>query len=206
MMNMRERFIKRYYGILEIIVSPLAEKGVTPNFVSLFSLGLSLISALFYGIGYFFAGGLFLLLSGFTDTLDGTIARITGRSNRFGALLDSTVDRYAEFFVFTGLMIHFRGEWMFYVVIVALMGSIMVSYVKARAESLGSTKVIGLMQRPERLIVLALGSLLNTPLGIYFPHYPNCIIITTLVILAVLTNITAIHRLMAEKRDLSQVK
>lgn len=205
-MHMRERFLRGYYRTLERIIRPLALRRVTPNSVSLLSLFLSFVSALFYSMGYFFAGGLMLLLSGFTDTLDGTIARITGLSSRFGALLDSTLDRYAEFFVFTGLLIHFRNEWTFYAVIVALMGSIMVSYVKARAESLGSAKVIGLMQRPERLVLLALGSLLNTPLGTYLPEYPDCIIMMTLGILAITTNITAIHRLMAEKKDLSQVE
>jgi len=203
-MHRREQFIRGYYGILENMIRPLAIRGVTPNIVSLISLVLSLISALLYGTGYFFTGGLLLLLSGFTDTLDGTIARITGLSSRFGALLDSTLDRYAEFFVFAGLLIHFRNDWTCYAVIMALMGSIMVSYVKARAESLGSTRVIGLMQRPERLVMLALGSLLNTPLGMYLPAHPDCIMKTTLVILAVLTNITAIHRLMAERRDLSR--
>lgn len=204
-MNIRERFIKGYYRLLGKAVRPLSDKGVTPNIVSLFSLCLSLTSSLFYSMGYFFAGGLILLLSGFTDTLDGTIARINGKSTRFGALLDSTLDRYAEFFVFTGLLIHFRAGWMFYVVITALIGSIMVSYVKARAESLGSTKAIGLMQRPERFIVLALGSLLNTPVGIYFPDSPDCIIKAALILLAILTNITAVHRLMGEKKDLSKV-
>lgn len=205
-MKARERFIKGYYTVIEKCLRPLAGKGVAPNFVSLFSLGLSLISAIFYAMGYFFIGGLTLLLSGFTDTLDGSIARITGRSNRFGALLDSTLDRYAEFFVFFGLLIHFREGWPLYIVIIALMGSIMVSYVKARAESLGSRRVIGLMQRPERLIMLALGSILNAPLGRYFPECPDCIIIITLILLAILTNITAIHRLLAEKKDLSRME
>ncbi len=205
-MKARERFIKGYYTVIEKCLRPLAGKGVTPNFVSMFSLGLSLISAIFYATGCFFTGGLALLLSGFTDTIDGSIARITGRSNKFGALLDSTLDRYAEFFVFFGLLIHFRAGWPLYIVIIALMGSIMVSYVKARAESLGSRRVIGLMQRPERLIMLALGSILNAPLGRYFPECPDCIIIITLILLAILTNITAIHRLLAEKKDLSRME
>lgn len=205
-MELRKRFIKKYYAILEKGLRPLAKKNVAPNFVSLLSLCLSLISAIFYAMGYFFIGGLILLLSGFTDTLDGSIARITGRSNRFGALLDSTLDRYAEFFIFFGLLINFIEGWVLYVVIISLMGSVMVSYVKARAEALGSKRVTGLMQRPERLIMLALGSLLNDPLGRYFPECHDCIIITTLILLAILTNITAIHRLLAEKKDLSQVR
>ena len=206
-MELRKRFIRNYYIIIEKCLRPLAKKNIAPNFVSLLSLFLSLISAVFYATGTFFMGGLTLLLSGFADTLDGSIARITGRANRFGALLDSTLDRYAEFFIFFGLVIHFMEDWVLYVVIVSLMGSIMVSYVKARAEALGSTRIIGLMQRPERLIVLALGSMLNAPLGKYFPECrDDCTIITTLILLAILTNVTAIHRLMAEKKDLSQMK
>jgi CDP-diacylglycerol--glycerol-3-phosphate 3-phosphatidyltransferase len=205
-MELRKKLIKNYYVIIEKCLHPLAKKNIAPNCVSLLSLFLSLISSAFYAAGVFFMGGLTLLLSGLADTLDGSIARMTGRASRFGALLDSTLDRYAEFFIFFGLLIHFMEGWVSYVVIASLMGSIMVSYIKARAEALGSTKAIGLMQRPERLIVLALGSMLNAPLGKYFPECRDCTMITALILLAILTNITAIHRLMAEKTDLSRIK
>ncbi len=198
----RSRLITKYYDLLQRCVRPLADKGVSPNTISIISLGLSFFSGCFYAFGLFFAGGIFLLLSGFTDTLDGAIARLTGQSTKFGALLDSTLDRYAEFFIYFGLMVYYHDRFIFYVVMLALMGSIMVSYVKARAESLGRTRVVGLMQRPERFFLLASGSLLNGPIGRYFPEYPECIFIGTLILLVFLTNITVLHRLLAGKKDL----
>lgn len=209
MMNFTEArhwMIKRYYSLLERWMKPLVNRGVSPNAITIFSLCLSLVSALFYAFGAIFMGGILLLLSGIADTIDGSIARMTGQSSRFGALLDSTLDRYAEFFVFFGLLFYYQNSWMFYVVMPALLGSVMVSYVKARAESLGSIRVVGLMQRPERLILLSAGSLLNAPIGRYFPECPDCIFMGTLIVLAVLTNITVIHRLIEGKKDLSQTE
>lgn len=198
----RSRLITKYYDLLKICVRPLANKGISPNTISIISLGLSFLSGCLYAFGLIFTGGILLLLSGFTDTLDGAIARLTGQSTRFGALLDSTLDRYAEFFIYFGLMVYYHDRLIFYVVMFALMGSIMTSYVKARAESLGRTRVVGLMQRPERFFLLAFGSLLNGPIGRYFPEYPECIFIGTLILLAFLTNITVLHRLLAGKKDL----
>jgi phosphatidylglycerophosphate synthase len=200
--EIRNRLIAQYYTILEKCVKPLTQRGVSPNVISIASLGLAFIAAVFYTSGMIFMGGVTLLLSGFTDTLDGSIARITGQTTKYGALLDSTLDRYAEFFIFFGLIIYFHNGWMVAVVLLALMGSIMVSYIKARAESLGQTKNVGIMQRPERLVLLSFGSLLNTPAGRYYPECPDCVLIVTLVFLAVLTNITALQRLFAGKKYL----
>ena len=145
-----------------------------------------------------------LLVSGFVDTMDGTIARMTGQVSKFGALLDSSLDRLAEFFIFFGLLIYYRGGWMFYVVMLALMGSIMVSYVKARAEGLGKIRVVGLMQRPERVMLLAGGSLLNGIMERIYPECPGCALAGVLLVLALLTNITVIQRLRAGKKDFAQ--
>ena len=197
----RSRLIAVYYTFIERTVDQMVARGFTPNAVTVASLGASILSALCYAFGLIFLGGILLLLSGILDTMDGAIARRSGQSSRFGALLDSTLDRMAEFFVFFGLLVYYRESWVFSATLLALMGSIMVSYVKARAESLGTIRIVGLMQRPERLLVLAAGSFLNTPMGIVFPEYPDCILSGTIVLLAVLTNITMIHRLMAGKND-----
>lgn len=202
--EIRKRLIAHYYNILEKCVKPLAQRKVSPNVISSISLCLSFISGLFYAFGMIFMGGMTLLLSGFTDTLDGSIARVTGQSTKYGALLDSTLDRYAEFFIFFGLIFYFRNGWIVAVILLALMGSIMVSYIKARAESLGQTRNVGIMQRPERLVLLSFGSILNTPVGRYNPECHDCTLVGTLVLLAVLTNITALQRLVAGKKDLKQ--
>lgn len=137
------------------------------------------------------------------DLLDGTVARLTGKASRSGAFFDCTMDRYAEFFVFFGFLVYFRSGWIFYIVMLALMGSLMVSYVKARGESLSQREVWGLMQRPERLILLMTGTILNTPFSKFlFSDGDSCTVKRMLVILAVLTNLTAIQRLIAEGKEL----
>ncbi|HPL63015.1 MAG TPA: CDP-alcohol phosphatidyltransferase family protein [Syntrophales bacterium] len=198
----RARLVRSYYRIIESGISPLLFLGITPNAVSAFSLLLSAFSAILYSEGRFFFGGVFLALTGFLDTLDGTIARLTGKTTRFGALLDSTLDRYAEFFIFFGLLIYFRNTPVFFFALFALMGSMMVSYVKARGQSLGKTRSVGLMQRPERFFLLIAGSVLNAPLGFAFPQYPDIAMTATLAVLAVLSNITALRRLYECKKDL----
>ena len=201
-MEARGQFLKHYYRLLEAFIRPLAQAGVSPNFISFLSLLIAVVAAYCYSQGAIFAGGIFLLLTGLLDTMDGTIARLSGKSSRFGALLDSTLDRYAEFFVFFGLLILFRQDWVFYAILLAIMGSVMVSYVKARSQSLGKTRSVGLMQRPERLILLIAGSLLNTPVRNAFPEFGNGTLIAVIVLLAVLSNLTALRRLYQGKKDL----
>ncbi|HPJ67052.1 MAG TPA: CDP-alcohol phosphatidyltransferase family protein [Desulfobacteraceae bacterium] len=200
--DVRNTVIEKYYSLVEKLVKPLAKKGISPNKISAISLILALISTLSYSFGLFFIGGILLLLSGIMDTIDGTYARIAGRSTRFGALLDSTLDRYAEFFVLFGILFYYRNGIMFFVIILILIGSIMTSYIKARAESLGQKRNVGLMQRPERIILLSIGSMLNTTVGNHFPSYEDCIFTGTLILLAVLTNMTAIQRLASGRKDL----
>lgn len=202
---MREQLIERYYALLEKSLHPLLKSGASPNAISLLALMVSLFAGVCYGDGRIFLGGLLLLFSGFLDTVDGSIARLRGRSSRFGALLDSTLDRYAEFFVFFGILVHFRSGWMFFIVLFALMGSVMVSYIKARAQSLGEIRSAGLMQRPERLALLVIGSIINGPAGVLFPDHPDAVFSITLTLLAVLSNWTAAHRLIEGKKDLSTI-
>ncbi len=194
--------VRKYYALLETILKPLVGRGISPNVVSVVSLAAAVISASFYSQGAFFTGGILLLFTGFIDTLDGTIARLTGSTSRFGALLDSTLDRYAEFFVFFGLLSFYRQDWVFHVILLAMMGSVMVSYIKARSQSLGATRSVGLMQRPERLILLIAGSLLNPPIRYYFPVIGDGILISVIALLAVSSNITALRRLNQGKKDL----
>ncbi|MBW2562281.1 MAG: CDP-alcohol phosphatidyltransferase family protein [Deltaproteobacteria bacterium] len=201
---MRACILKNYYALIERLVRPLVRSSFSPNVVSLVSLVASFAACILYARGTFFWGGTVLLLSGFLDTLDGTIARLTGQSTRFGALLDSTLDRYADFCVFAGLLIFYRYHWMFFIVILAILGSFMVSYVKARAESLGTTRVVGLMQRPERVLLIVAGSLLTAPVSWYDPRYQDVPLVAVLCLLSILTNITALHRLLAARQELSQ--
>ncbi len=148
-------------------VVPLARRlagwGVTANSLTIAGVVLNCAVAAVIAVGGFPLAGLLLLLANSLDMLDGAVARASGGANPFGAFLDSTLDRYAEAVVFVGLVTWFasqnnlRGEVL---TVVALVGSLMVSYTRARAEGLGLHGEIGLLARPGRLLVLAAGLVL----------------------------------------------
>src|ERR1700753_2733791 len=127
---------------------------VTPNELTFASLITACLSGFFFAIGNFGAGGWIYLLTGILDILDGRIARATGKVTKGGAFFDSVMDRYAEIVVFSGLAIFYRNSWALFVVLLASLGSVMVSYTRARGEALGVQVNIGTMQRPERLFYL----------------------------------------------------
>src|SRR6185369_14595597 len=103
-----------------------------------------------YAGGLMFAGGWLLLFAGSLDIVDGRVARRTNRGSKRGAFLDSVVDRYADALAYLGLAYFYGGTWVEWIVLGALVGSFMVSYTRARAEGLGTTCLVGLLQRPER--------------------------------------------------------
>lgn len=164
--------------------------GLTPNAVTVLGLVPAVAAGAAFASGQVRLGGLFLLISGMMDMLDGAVARVAENESKFGALLDSTIDRYAEITVYLGLAILYRDSAALIGVILALCGSLMVSYVKARAEGLGLTCNIGLLQRPERLIILMVGAFLG-------PGY----LVWAIYIIAVLANFTAFERLMRMKKQ-----
>jgi CDP-diacylglycerol---glycerol-3-phosphate 3-phosphatidyltransferase len=200
----REKAQKRYYRVMENVAHPLVSAGISPNHITIAGMLLSLAAGVLFATGAIFWGGMLLWASALMDPIDGTVARLSGKVSRFGALLDSSLDRYSEFFVFFGLMVYFKSGRMLIVVMLALMGSIMVSYAKARAESLGQKEFRGLMQRPERIILLIIGTVLNGPINHYlFGGCQDCTLKGTIVILAVLTNLTAVQRLLTSRRELA---
>lgn len=148
--------------LLNRIVGLLAARKVTPNQLTLGGLGLNLLAGWVYSVGLFFLGGILLLFAGLGDLLDGPLARLTGKTSRFGAFLDSTVDRYSDFFIFGGVAFHFAVEesWGWCLASFGiLLGAFITSYVKARAENLTPSCSVGLFERAERVLILALGSL-----------------------------------------------
>jgi CDP-diacylglycerol--glycerol-3-phosphate 3-phosphatidyltransferase len=153
--------------LLEPVVSVLASFGVSPLLVSLFGLVLSGWGAVAVAKGSLLAGGMFLLLAGLCDVLDGDLARRLNRASRFGAFIDSTLDRVSEFVLFGGVLMYVvrrPNDYLLYepvVVLLALMGSVLTSYARARAEGLGIECKVGIMERPERLGLLALGLILG---------------------------------------------
>lgn len=176
---------KRFGGLLEPVASLIGRTGVSPNVVTLTGVVLNLGVAWILAQGYMRIGGLLLPLVSLFDALDGTLARLTGKRSRFGAFLDSTMDRFSEAIVYLGLLVFYtrsgagREILLIYVTIV---GSLMVSYARARAEGLGLDCKVGLLTRLERVIVLTVALILDQ-------------VPTALWVLAILTNFTAFQRM-----------
>jgi CDP-diacylglycerol--glycerol-3-phosphate 3-phosphatidyltransferase len=159
---------ERGRAILDPLVGLLANLGVTPTGVTLFGLALHILGALWIGLGNPRAGAVVLLAAAVCDALDGALARKTGKVSRFGAFLDSTIDRIDETVVFAGIAAFFLrspGAWGEIWAVCALLvlgGSLITSYTRARAEGLGLDCSVGVFERPERVIVTLLGLFLGS--------------------------------------------
>ncbi len=179
------------------MIRPLARLGVTPNMLTVLGLVLSALTAVVIALGFLFAGGLLVLFAGIFDMFDGAMARVRNTATTFGAFFDSTLDRYSESIILFGLLwyalqrpdLHdafwpapHEQTWMVTFIFIAAVGSLMVSYAKARAEGLGLECKTGLLARPERVVILAIGLLSGTA-------------IWALALLAVFSHVTAIERL-----------
>lgn len=143
--------------------------GFTPNAVSVLGFSVSLVAAGLVGAGFLLPGGIVFLAGSILDLMDGALARVTGRVTKFGALLDSVMDRLGEAALFLGMVIYgLRADlsdtrlfFLMVVLILALVTSQTVSYIRARGEGLGIATRTGLMTRPERVVILSLGLILG---------------------------------------------
>jgi CDP-diacylglycerol--glycerol-3-phosphate 3-phosphatidyltransferase len=152
------------YRFTEPVARLLARTAITPSAITWFGFLLALGAAALVITGHPFAAGLVVLIAGFFDILDGALARYTDRATHFGAILDSTLDRVSEAVVLLGILVLYARDQQIAQILlvgVALLGSLLVSYIKARAEGLGVECQVGLFTRAERVIVLALGLLLS---------------------------------------------
>ncbi|MEM7131951.1 MAG: CDP-alcohol phosphatidyltransferase family protein [Chloroflexota bacterium] len=164
----------------------LSTLGVSPNAVTLMGFFLTILSAIFIAQGSFFSGGMLLWVAALLDMLDGTLARLT-KTSTFGAFLDSTIDRYSESTTFLALAYYYIHEPLSQETILiffTIVGSLMVSYTRARAEGLSIECKVGLLQRPERVLLIAVGLLTG-----------GYVMLPILWLLAVLTNFTALQRI-----------
>ncbi len=177
----------------ERLVGSFRNSPVTPNMLTLFGLAITTLGAVLLATGHLFLAGWALLFAGLFDVFDGALARAAGKVYRYGAFLDSTVDRYSEGVIYLGLLIFFIGKQRALepiLIFFALFGSLLVSYVRARAQSLGFTCDVGILARPER-VVIVVAALLLEPL--HLDGWPSALTLA-LMILAVGTNLTAIQR------------
>lgn len=159
---------QRARRIAEYVVRPLAALGLTPNMATLIGLLLNGVAAAILASGSLRFGGLALLIAGLFDMVDGALARVTNKKTTFGAFFDSTIDRYSEGLTLLGVIIFALRQpptpthtWEVALAYVAALGSVMVSYTRARAEGLGLTLKTGLMARPERVLLLSGGLIIG---------------------------------------------
>jgi phosphatidylglycerophosphate synthase len=171
--------------LLDRIVGILAATGVNPNFLTFLGLVVNFGAAVSFAVGGFRTGAFIIFFAGFLDMLDGQVARRQNRVTAFGAFYDSTLDRYADMALYMGLLVYYSVSGRTpYVVLaaVATAGSVMVSYARARAESLIPLCKVGFMERPERLVLLIIGGLFNRMGAVLW-------------VIAVVSTITVIHRI-----------
>jgi len=176
-------------------VKLLAKTGIHPNVITIAGLLASFIVAWLLATGHLFLGGFLVILSGAFDLLDGALARSTGRVSKFGSILDSTLDRFSEAALLIGLMAFYlqnyeTKEHPFQIVLligITLVGSILTSYIRARAEAAGLKCEVGIFTRPERVVLLSI--------GLIFSSIYSDMLLIVLWIMAVLSNIIAMQRL-----------
>ena len=184
---MRVRFKK----LLDWIGTFLNGLGLMPNTMTILGLVGNTIGAVLLSQGYMREGGIIILLMGPVDALDGTMARLRGMTGQFGAFVDSVTDRYSELVIFGGLLFYYvqQGEsLMAMLVFAAAAGSVLVSYIRSRGQSLGWDTKVGILTRMERYLVLAPALILNyTHIGLW--------------IIAIFANVTAVQRIIDVRRQ-----
>jgi CDP-diacylglycerol---glycerol-3-phosphate 3-phosphatidyltransferase len=184
------------YGIIRPLIDVLVRHRVHPNLLTTFGFISTLGAGLAFHQHEVRWAGFLILLGGFFDILDGRVARLTQLGSKFGAFYDSTLDRISEIVVFIGILSlynDYRQELgdvgMIYLVMLAMAGSLMISYTRARAEALGLDCRVGLMPRAERVVLLGAASLF------FGAAWDGLVLKGVIVVLAVLTNLTAFQRI-----------
>lgn len=184
------------YRIIDPVTRALVRWGVHPNALTTAGFAVTVFAGFLYHMDHVRFAGLCVLLGGLVDIFDGRVARESGLASKFGSFYDSTLDRMSEIVVFIGLISLYNQYardvsdiWMIYVIALAMGGSLMVSYTRARAESLDLDCSVGFMQRAERVVLLGAGSLF------FGLMWDGLVLQVILVILAVTTVLTAIQRI-----------
>jgi phosphatidylglycerophosphate synthase len=193
------KWLKEYWFWVTAPVEKIALKlGLTPNFFTTLGFVLSVLSGLAFCYGRFGIGGWLMIIGGTCDMFDGRIARKTGRSSASGAFFDSMMDRYGELVCSLGLAAFYRNSWVFWFVLAGMIGSTMVSYNRARGQAVGVDCDGGMMQRPERIVYLGVGSIFSPPLAYLIRPLWNVnldfLLVMAILLIAIMTNLTAIYR------------
>ena len=171
--------------ILGGIVRLLSGTRIHPNALTLIGLGINAVAALLFARGQFFSAGVVVLCGAVFDLIDGPVARSSNRVTRFGGFLDSVLDRYSDLILLMGLLVYYASiNRFFYIVLtaVAMTGSVLISYARARSEVVIPSCKVGFLERPERIVLIIIGALFDRMAPVLW-------------VLAVLSNVTVIHRI-----------
>jgi CDP-diacylglycerol--glycerol-3-phosphate 3-phosphatidyltransferase len=192
---------RTFKSLLERAARVFQRLGITPNQLTLLGLLLQAAVAAIIALGYLPLGGVLLVCTSIFDAFDGTLARMTGQTSRFGAFFDATLDRVAEALVLFGLLIYYSGQpdsrTEILLIYAALVGSLLVSYTRAKAESLGIACTAGILTRAERVALLVIGLVLAhwQPIAALPPTMT-----IVLWLLAILSNVTALQRILEVRK------
>lgn len=195
-LTLTDQFRKAFKGILEPIAGLFNRIGLMPNTMTILGVVGNVIGAVLLSQGQFVIGGIIILIMGPVDALDGTMARLRGMTGHFGAFVDSVSDRYSELVIFAGLLYYYieqNNQLIAMLVFLAAAGSVLVSYIRSRGQSLGWDTKVGILTRMERYLVLGPSLVLSfihpliPPIGI--------------AIIAVFANITALQRIVDIRRQ-----
>ena len=171
--------------VIVLIVRGLALSKIHPNVLTFIGLVINIVAAALLALGRFRAAGFVILGAGIFDMVDGRVARETNQVTRFGGFFDSVVDRYSDLGLLVGLLVWYGSinrPWYVVLTAIAMTGSVMVSYARARAENAIPTCKVGFMERPERVVLVIIGALFDRMAPVLW-------------VIAVLANITVIHRM-----------
>ena len=177
--------------ILDSVVRGFAASGINPNILTFIGFGINLLAAYLFAYGYFRWAAATIILAGIFDMSDGRVARLEGRVTPFGGFYDSVMDRYSDLCLLIGLLIYYgRINRFLYVslVAIAMIGSVMVSYSRARAENVISSCKVGFLERPERVVLIIIGALFDRMAPVLW-------------LIAVLSNVTVIHRILYTRQE-----
>ena len=192
MLSSRHRNL--FTPLFEPVSRRLGDLGLTPNHLTVAGAVLSAVSGILFALGHNRWAGVVLIFAGLCDCLDGGVARATETASPFGAFLDSTVDRYSDLFIFGGLLYQscsLKSPGLFVAAFLAMLGSVMVSYTRARAECIIESCHVGLAERPERVIILIAGAVFG-------------LLWWAVIAVAILANATALQRILHTKEVLSR--
>jgi CDP-diacylglycerol--glycerol-3-phosphate 3-phosphatidyltransferase len=177
--------------VLDAIVKTFAASGINPNFLTFIGFSINLLAAYLFAYGYFRWAGATIFLAGVFDMTDGRVARLSGRVTPFGGFYDSVMDRYSDLCLLIGLLIYYgRINRYFYVTLVAvtMIGAVMTSYTRARAENLIPSCKVGFLERPERVVLIIIGALFDRMAQVLW-------------LIAALSNLTVIHRIVFTRQE-----